>query len=136
MGYTHFDGLMSLGKKIADFGAAPTITQTTNRTYTADEVLKGLIVRDPTTTAVTDTLPTAALLLAALPGAKVGTNIFLLIKNLGTSTGVVTVAAGSGGTLSGTATVAAISTKLFRLEFTNVTNSPAYTIHSLLTSVH
>lgn len=79
---------------------------TTTATLTVAQVTNNLLVATAGTSAATYTLPTAALLDAALTNAKVGSTFRLAIVNLGTSSGVVTIAAGTGITLVGTMTFA------------------------------
>lgn len=92
-------------------------------TATAAELLTGLIVID-TQDAQTYTLPTAALLNAAIPGVEVGSFFEFRIINYGDST--LTVGLGTGvtkTTIAGVATVMTIVTlaaKTFRLECTGV----------------
>lgn len=94
-------------------------------TMTAAELLKGLLVAD-CQDAQTWTLPTAALLRAALPGCEVGSVIEFTVANYGDST--LTIGLGTGITKTTIATVAAIMTiatltaKRFRLECTGVAN--------------
>jgi len=134
MGYTHYDGIMTTGKPIADFKVATTLSAG-SQTLTRAHVLGGFIIF-PAGGAETLTLPTAALLLAGLPGAKVGAAIEFTVRNTAGAANTATVAAGTGGTVSGTATIAQNNSKRFLLVFTNVTNSPAYTAYSLGTVVH
>lgn len=95
--------------------AAPQ-TSTSTATLTAAQVTGGLLVANPSTSAATYTLPTAALLEAAVPNAKVDSTFRLDIVNLGTSSGALTIAAGTGITLVGSVTVAISSSAslLFR----------------------
>lgn len=92
-------------------------------TATAAELLTGLIVID-TQDAQTYTLPTAALLNAAIPGVEVGNFFEFNIINYGDST--LTVGLGTGVTKTTIATVASVMTivtlaaKRFRLECTGV----------------
>ena len=79
---------------------------TTTATLTVAQVTNSVLVATAGTSAVTYTLPTAASLDATLTNAKVGSSFRLSIVNLGTSSGVVTVAAGTGITLVGTMTFA------------------------------
>ena len=79
---------------------------TTTATLTVAQVTNNILVATAGTGAVTYTLPTAALLDATLTNAKVGSSFRLAIVNLGTSSGVVTIAAGTGITLVGTMTFA------------------------------
>ncbi len=110
-------------------------------TVTAAELLGGLLI-ETKAGAATLTLPTAALLNAALPGAAVGKCVCFYVKNTGNNT--TTVAVGTGGTsFSGnTLTVATLSTRQFLLRITAVSNSvdPAstdtYTLYSMGVSLH
>ena len=78
-------------------------------TYTAAQVLGGLITRTPTPGGgnVIDVMPTAANLIAAIPGVNIG-HAFELIVDLDTSPGgTVTInGASTGVTYSGSCTVA------------------------------
>lgn len=106
-------------------------------TYTAAQLLGGLILRDPAGAARSDVTPTAALVRAAIPGAEVGTSFEFTIKNTADAAETITVTAGSGATLSGTMTIAQNNSKRFLLRLTNVTpGSEAYTLYSLGTVVH
>lgn len=82
------------------------------RTLTAAEVLGGLLLVN-CDDAQTATLPTAALLLAAMPGAAVGQSFDVDIINSGDTT--LTMAVGTGGTLligsNSTSTVATVVAK-------------------------
>lgn len=118
-------------------GSAPafaSINTAGNVTYTAAQILGGVIVRDPNGGARSDTLPTAALLVAAIPGAKVGDTIWCEIKNGADAAEALTILAGSGGTFDANQTAASqivgqnIS-KTLVLRLTNVTAaSEAYAI--------
>lgn len=106
-------------------------------TYTAAQVLGGLFLRDPNGAARTDTLPTAALLAAAIQGVFVGLSFQFTIRNTADAAETLTIAAGTGGTMTGTATIAQSNSKRFLVVFTNVTaGSEAYDCHSLGTVVH
>jgi len=72
------------------------------------------------------TLPTAALLAAAVPGAFAGTSLEFHVIN--TSGASVTVAAGTGGTGLGTLVVATLTSGHFRVRFTSAT---AYDVQRL-----
>lgn len=80
-------------------------TATSTATLTAAQVVAGMIVANPSTTAATYTLPTAALIDAALPSTVAGHTFDLFIVNIGTSTGTVTLALGAGVTDGGNAVV-------------------------------
>lgn len=79
---------------------------TTTATLTVAQITGDVLVATAGTSAVTYTLPTGTLIDATLTNAKVGSAFRLAIVNLGTSSGVVTIAAGTGLTLVGTMTFA------------------------------
>ncbi len=108
---------------------------------TAAEVLGGLLI-DSKAGAETLTLPTAALLNAAIPGAAVGKSFVFYVRNTGNNT--TTVAVGTGGTsvAGNTLTVATLSTRIFLVRITAVANSvdpsssDTYDLYSLGVSLH
>lgn len=110
-------------------------------TYTAAQVLGGVFIRTQAG-ASNDTLPTATQLRDALvggsggmsPNIQIGTAFRLHIRHAG-SVGAITVVAGTGGTISGTATIAVGSAKEFLIVFTAVGAVPTYTAYSLGTYV-
>lgn len=66
-------------------------------TYTAAQCLNGIIVRDPNGAGRTDVLPTAALLVAAIPGAAVGDTVCFKVINGADLAETITISAGLGG---------------------------------------
>lgn len=123
-----------------------------NQSYSVADVLGGLITH-LATAASNGTLPSAANLVAAVQGAMAfiagqlgsypdgssaqasGTSFEIAIKNTGAST--LTVVAGSGGTIVGTATVATLNVRWFQIVFTNVNKgSEAYSVYSLGASAY
>jgi len=115
---------------------ATTIATAGNVTYTPAQLLGGLILRDGNGGARTDTLPAAADLVEAVQGAMVGTSFEFELRNTTSTAVAITVAGGTGATLSGTATVAQLNTKMFLVVFTSVTvGSEAYTVYSRGTAV-
>lgn len=158
MGATHFSGpVYSRGGFVGQIdqttGAVTTgplfvrpapasVATAGNVTFTAAQVLNGMILRDTGGANRTDVLPTAAQLVAALnnngsvvaSGAYVGQTIALTIMN--TSAGAFTdqITMGTGGT-SGTANVlspiAQSASKTFHIQITNVSpGSEAYTVYA------
>lgn len=85
------------GSVVEATGTPTSITTAGNVTYTAAQLLSGIIVRDPAGGARTDTLPTAALLVAAIPGAEVGDTVKCYLINGADAAEAITVAAGAGG---------------------------------------
>lgn len=113
-----------------------TVTTAGAVTYTAGQLLNGIILRDPNGSGRTDVLPTAALLVAAIPGVTVGTTFDFWIRNDADAAETITIQAGTGGSVSGTATIAQNNSKMFRLRFTAVdSGNEAYTVYSLGTAV-
>lgn len=88
--------------------AAPQ-TATATATLTAAQITSGLLVANPSTSAATYTLPTGTAIDTVLTNAKNGSTFTLTIVNLGTSLGALTLTAGTGLTLVGSATVAITS---------------------------
>lgn len=106
-------------------------------TLTAAQILGGLILRDPNGAGRSDVFPTAALLVAAIPGAEIGTAVDVVIRNTADAAETITMTAGTGCTISGTATIAQNNTKRFKLVLTAVAaGSEAYTAYSLGTVTH
>lgn len=113
-----------------------TFIATTNtasaQTLTAGQVAGGIVFDDPNGGAQTLTLPTAALLVAAIPGVQVGSTLRLAVRNTADANETVTVAAGTGGTTSGTMTIAQNAQKEFLIRFTGVAlGSEAYIVYSM-----
>jgi len=109
--------------------AAPQ-TATSTATLTAAQVINQMLVANPSTSAATYTLPTAALIDAAVPNATVGSTFDLSIVNTGTSSGTVTLATATGITDGGNAfvAVAITSSALFRFR---KTADGAYTVYKM-----
>ena len=113
--------------------AAPAaIANAAGVTYTAAQVLGRYIIRSGAA-AVSDTLPTAALLLAAMPNPIVGTGFLLDILN--NNTGTLTLVAGAGITLAGNTTIATVFNRRYLVTVTNATvGAEAFTIQGLSTA--
>lgn len=113
-GYQVGDG--NLNEAVIGYAAAPA-TATATATLTASQVLSGILLGSPGTSAAAYTLPAVADLEATLSSAKVGSTFDLSVINVdGSSSGVITMTAGTGWTLVGLATVAATAgtAQLFR----------------------
>ena len=111
------------------YAAAPQ-TATATATLTAAQLVGGMLVANPSTTAATYTLPAASTLDAALPNATVGSTFDLSVVNIGTSSGTVTFSMGSGtGFTDGgnaVAVVAVTTSAIFRFR---KTAENAYTVY-------
>lgn len=87
--------------------AAPAAV-TSSTTLTADQLQTGLILGSPGSSAATYTLPTVANLELGMSSAKVGSTFDFSVLNVdGSGSGVITIAAGTGWTIVGLATVVA-----------------------------
>jgi hypothetical protein len=103
---------------------------TSTATLTAAQVTGEWLVANPSTSAATYTLPTAAALDAVLTNAKVGTTFDLFIVNIGTSSGAVTLALGTGITDGGNALVAVAVTSSAMFRFRK-TGDAAYVVYKI-----
>ena len=84
------------------------VTAAGDATLTVAQLTNGIILGSPSTSAAAYTLPTCALLDAALGNAKVGSAFdFSVINVNGSSSGVITLATATGWTLVGLMTVVA-----------------------------
>ena len=84
------------------------VALTSSATLTAAQLTNGIILGSPGSSAASYTLPTCALLDAALGNAKVGSSFDFNVVNVdGSGSGVITVATGTGWTLVGLMTVVA-----------------------------
>jgi hypothetical protein len=93
-----------------DFTVVPApATATVTATLTAAQVLNGIVLGSPGSSAASYTLPTVADLEAAMPAAtKPGVSFDFSVVNVdGSGSGVITLVAGTGWTLVGLATVVA-----------------------------
>lgn len=87
--------------------AAPN-TATVTATLTTTQLLGGILLGSPGTSAAAYTTPTGTQIDAVLTNAKVGSFFELTIINVdGSSSGVITLTAGTGITIVGLATVVA-----------------------------
>jgi len=100
------------------------VTVSAAGTLTAAQLLTGLIVASGTPG--TQTLPTVALLEAALPNVKVDSGFNLNLINTAGST--ATVATGTGWTIVGTATAATVTSAAFRARKTGDNSWTLYRI--------
>ncbi len=124
-------GIGRLSEVAVSNGVTSTTASGATVTLTAAQLLGGYIRSTPTE-AQAMTLPTAALLYAAMTQPQAGSRFEFVITNLSAYT--ITVGAGTDGTLTGTATIATNNTKRFLIEITATT--PTYTCWSLGTMVH
>ena len=109
------------------------VTAPAGVTLTPAQLLSGFISRSGPTGPVTDTLPSAAALCAAIQGVMVNLSFACRFRN--SSGGIVTLQPGAGGTTAPGNVLTAAATsgeRMIRIVFTNVTiGQEAYTVYSL-----
>lgn len=102
-------------------------------TYTAAQVLGGIILRDPNGAGRTDVLPTAALLVAAMKDEEVGDTVQCLVINNADAAETITISAGSGGTvvqIAGTRIIPQNTSRMLLIRLTNVlSGTEAYDVY-------
>lgn len=106
-------------------------TATSTATLTIAQLITGIVLGSPSTTAATYTLPTVALTEATLVNAHNDSSFDFCIVNVdGSGSGAITVAAGTGWTIVGLATIAATAgtASLWRAR---KTGSAAWTLYRL-----
>lgn len=123
------NGAGNRAETILSYGSAPQ-TATSTATLTAAQVVNGMLYANPSTSAATYTLPTAALIDAAVPNATVGSTFDLSIINIGTSSGTVTLSMGTGITDGGNAAVAVAITSSAMFRFRKTADG-AYTVYKI-----
>jgi hypothetical protein len=107
------------------------------RTYTAAELIGGLILRDTNGASRADVSPSAAAIVAGFAGGIAGSSFEFTIRNTADAAEVITLTAGAGVTLSGTMTIAQNNSKRFLCRLDNVgSGTEAVTIYSIGTFVH
>lgn len=100
-------------------------------TLTAYQMQAGIFVRSGATAAVAVTTDTATNIVTALgPNAGVGQSFMLIYANLNTSSGAVTVSAGTGVTTSGTLTIPVAGLRVFIGTVTAIGTTPTVTLQS------
>lgn len=113
-------------------GVTTASTVSGTATYTEAQVLGGLVLHDCGGGAATGTTGTAAAIVAALSGAAIGSSFDVHVRNTSDAAETLTVAGGTGVTVSGTATVAQNNAKTFRFVVTDAqAGSEAVTAYSL-----
>lgn len=116
-------------------GTTPvTIDNVAGVTWTAVQMRGGQITRSGAN-AVSDTTPTAAQIVAAIPGCEINSTIEFDVIN--TNTGLLTILLGSGVIPAGTTTIATVFTRHYRARVTNATlNSEAVTLYGVSTGAN
>jgi len=102
-GYQVGDGNLN---ELDIYATAAQQTATVTATLTVAQITGNLLVGNPSASAATYTLPTAAAIDAVMTNAKVGSTFNLIVVNIGTSSGIITIAVGTGITAVGNLLVA------------------------------
>jgi hypothetical protein len=102
-GYQETDG--NLNEQIIGV-QADVQTATATATLSVAQITGGILVGNPSTTAASYTLPTAALIDATMTNMKTNSTFSLRLINIGTSSGLITVVVGTGITAVGNLVVA------------------------------
>lgn len=101
-----------------------------NVTYTAAQILGGIICRDPAGGSRSDVLPTAALLVGAMRSPQIGDTIQCTIINDADAAETITIGAGSGGAFAGqpaaSKVIAQNASGRLMIRITGVGSSAAY----------
>lgn len=131
---TTFTNLQANGELI-EKTTVTTIATAGAVTYSATEILGGLILRDPAGAGRADLMPTATALYSALeePVKIAGASFEFTIRNTADAAETITLTANTGVTISGTATIAQNNSKRFKVVFTDEDTAVVY---SLGTVVH
>jgi hypothetical protein len=102
-GYQYTDG--NQNEQVMETQAAPA-TATATATLTIAQLTAGLLVCDPSASAASYTMPTAAAIDAVMTNLKINSCFLLNVVNLGTSSGILTFIVGTGITSVGNLLVA------------------------------
>lgn len=101
-------------------------------TWSAAEMIGGLLLRDPAGANRSDVTDTAANIVDGISGASVGSSFEFTIKNTADANETITLTAGAGVTLTGTMTIRRGYTRRFVAVCTNVgSGTEAVTIYAL-----
>ena len=138
MKLTNFDNLQVEGIILKKSVVGAEVNNAGIATFTPEQVLSGLILRDPNGAGRADKLPTAADLFEAIGGDRVqadgvGVSFEFTIRNTANGDETITVTTNTGLTLSGTMTIAQNNSKRFLCV---CTAKDTFVVYSLGTVVH
>jgi len=122
---------------VKEYFLKETVVTTANeaaaRTYTAAEILSGLILRDPNGAGRNDVTPTATAIIAEAGANNVGASFEFMIRNTADAAETITLTAGTGVTLSGTMTIAQNNSRTFLAVITSPTTVTIYSKGTVVT---
>lgn len=110
---------------------AVTVAAAGNQVLTAAIVLKGILLHDPSGGASQVTYPSAADLIKAM-GGIVGTSVDFVHRNTADAAETITCVAGTGMTLSGTATITQNNQRTWRIVIDSPTTVTAYSLGTVV----
>ena len=101
-------------------GTPPPNIYTTNATLIASDLLSKIFVSSNTlSSAITLTIPSAAFIVSAIPGAVIGTTLRVIFI---ATTGAINLAAGTGVNIYSPITIAAGTQRTVIIQITNISN--------------
>lgn len=130
---TRLGSLELTSGRVVENAVVPSISTAAAVTYTADQILQGLILRNTNGAGRADLFPTAAAMIAALNKPSIGASFMFTIRNTAGAAETITLTTNTGITLSGTMTIAQNNSKTFMVV---VTGAAAITVYSIGTFVH
>jgi len=109
-----------------------TLANAAGQTWTTAQIAPGVLTRSGAA-GVSDTTPTAAQIVAAIPGCEVGSGYeFSVINN---NSGTLTIVAGAGVTLAGTTTIATLQMRRYLVRVNAfAAGSEAVILHGIFTA--
>lgn len=125
------ENVLRTSKVTERMDATAMITTDDNVTFTAAQVLGGIIHRDCVGSNRTDVLPTAALMIGALRNPQVGDIVKCLIINGSDAAETITLAAGTSGDFDQIADTRIIPQNTSRMIYLRVTgvSTPTYIVY-------
>lgn len=120
------------GALFSDRGGVVNIVGSAASTYGLPEFTGRMIMRDPAGGTPSDVTPTAAALLALDPAAQVGDSFEITIKNTADNAETITLTAGVGVTITGTATIVQNNMKTFLVVKTSETTVTVYSMGTVV----
>jgi hypothetical protein len=117
--------LPTLTRRVDSLNTPASETAAGAATYTAAQITRGIIRRDPGGASRTDVLPTAALLIAGVANqytlAENGDTIVFEVQNIAAATDTVTLTAGAGMTLLGDTVIPPLGSRILTAIRTSAT---------------
>jgi hypothetical protein len=138
----HATGLFAMGRKIIDYvyrssdqAGIPNYNTAGVVTFSASDLLQGIVLRDCNGAGRADLTPTAQQIIDSLTvfgrPPVAGHSYRFVLRNSSGGAFATTLTAGTGVTISGTAAVAQLNSKEFMVVINNAGAVPAVTFYSL-----